>query len=356
MKILKNLFITFLFLALATIFCFLLRPLNTTDTYVPLIYVLAVLCISRFTTGYSYGVGASVIAVVGVNYIFTYPYFQVDFTLTGYPLTFLVMLAVSIFISALTTQIKHQEQIRLDVEREKMRANLLRAVSHDIRTPLTSIAGSAAGIIENRDKLTEQQKLELLENIREEAQWMVRMVENLLSITRFNSGEAQINTIDEVAEDVISSAVVKFSKRFPTPKVTVDIPEEVLLVPMDATLIEQVIINLLENAVLHGKSTSEISVQLTSTAFLAVFFIEDNGQGIDPKVLPHIFEGNITSTDQENSDNKRNMGIGLSVCREIVTAHHGSMKAENREEGGARFIFTLPLRKDQARKDQYHGD
>ena len=356
MKILKNLFITFLFLALATIFCFLLRPLNTTDTYVPLIYVLAVLCISRFTTGYSYGVGASVIAVVGVNYIFTYPYFQVDFTLTGYPLTFLVMLAVSIFISALTTQIKHQEQIRLDVEREKMRANLLRAVSHDIRTPLTSIAGSAAGIIENRDKLTEQQKLELLENIREEAQWMVRMVENLLSITRFNSGEAQINTIDEVAEDVISSAVVKFSKRFPAPKVTVDIPEEVLLVPMDATLIEQVIINLLENAVLHGKSTSEISVQLTSTAFLAVFFIEDNGQGIDPKVLPHIFEGNITSTDQENSDNKRNMGIGLSVCREIVTAHHGSMKAENREEGGARFIFTLPLRKDQARKDQYHGD
>lgn len=337
---------------MATIFCFMLRSLNTTDTYVPLIYVLAVLCISRFTTGYSYGVGASVIAVVGVNYIFTYPYFQVDFTLTGYPLTFLVMLAVSIFISALTTQIKHQEQIRLDVEREKMRANLLRAVSHDIRTPLTSIAGSAAGIIENRDKLTEYQKLELLENIREEAQWMVRMVENLLSITRFNSGEAQINTIDEVAEDVISSAVVKFSKRFPNIKVTVDIPEEVLLVPMDATLIEQVIINLFENAALHGKTTSEISIRLTSTSYLAVFFIEDNGQGIDSKVLPHIFDGNMNSTDQATSDNKRNMGIGLSVCREIVAAHHGTMKAENREEGGARFIFTLPLRKDQIRKDQ----
>lgn len=356
MKILRNLFITFLFLALATIFCFMLRPLNTTDTYVPLIYVLAVLCISRFTTGYIYGVGASVIAVVGVNYIFTYPYFQVDFTLTGYPLTFLVMLAVSIFISALTTQIKHQEQIRLDVEREKMRANLLRAVSHDIRTPLTSIAGSAAGIIENRDKLTDHQKLELLENIREEAQWMVRMVENLLSITRFNSGEAQIDTIDEVAEDVISSAVVKFSKRFPNLKVTVDIPEEVLLVPMDATLIEQVIINLFENAALHGKTTSEISIWLTSTSYLAVFFIEDNGQGIDPKVLPHIFDGNITSTDQGTADNKRNMGIGLSVCREIVAAHQGTMKAENREEGGARFIFTLPLRKDQTRKDLYHGD
>ncbi len=352
MKILRNLFITFFFLALATLFCFMLRPLNTTDTYVPLIYVLAVLCISRFTTGYIYGVCASIIAVVGVNYIFTYPYFQVDFTLTGYPLTFLVMLAVSIFISALTTQIKHQEQIRLEVEREKMRANLLRAVSHDIRTPLTSIAGSAAGIIENRDKLTDQQEMELLENIREEAQWMVRMVENLLSITRFNSGEAQINTIDEVAEDVISCAVVKFSKRFPDIKVTVDIPEEVLLVPMDATLIEQVIINLFENAAIHGKGTSEISIRLTSTPYLAVFFVEDNGQGIDPKVLPRIFEGNITSTDQENSDNKRNMGIGLSVCREIITAHHGTMKAENREEGGARFIFTLPLRTEQIRKDQ----
>ena len=194
MKILKNIIITAAMLAAATAICFILRPLVPTDTHVPLIYVLAVLCVSRLTEGYFYGVLASMVAVVGVNYIFTYPYFQVDFTVTGYPLTFIVMLTVSISVSALMTQIKMQEHVRLKAEKERMRANLLRAVSHDIRTPLTSIEGAAAGIIDNKDVLTEEQKEELLLNIKEEAQWMVRMVENLLSITRMNDEGTSFST------------------------------------------------------------------------------------------------------------------------------------------------------------------
>ena len=194
MKILKNIIITAAMLAAATAICFILRPLVPTDTHVPLIYVLAVLCVSRLTEGYFYGVLASMVAVVGVNYIFTYPYFQVDFTVTGYPLTFIVMLTVSISVSALMTQIKMQEHVRLKAEKERMRANLLRAVSHDIRTPLTSIEGAAAGIIDNKDVLTEEQKEELLLNIKEEAQWMVRMVENLLSITRMNDEGTRLTT------------------------------------------------------------------------------------------------------------------------------------------------------------------
>ena len=120
MKILKNIIITAAMLAAATAICFILRPLVPTDTHVPLIYVLAVLCVSRLTEGYFYGVLASMVAVVGVNYIFTYPYFQVDFTVTGYPLTFIVMLTVSISVSALTTQIKMQEQERLKAEKERI--------------------------------------------------------------------------------------------------------------------------------------------------------------------------------------------------------------------------------------------
>ena len=132
-----------------------------------------------------------------------------------------------------------------------MRANLLRAVSHDIRTPLTSIEGAAAGIIDNKDVLTEEQKEELLLNIKEEAQWMVRMVENLLSITRMNDEGTRLTTHEELAEEIVSSAVVKFSKRFPDIKVEVDIPEEVVIVPMDPILIRQVIVNIMENAVIH---------------------------------------------------------------------------------------------------------
>lgn len=128
-------------LAAATGLCFLLRLLDDSDVYVALIFELAVVLVSRFTSGYFYGLLASVVGVIGVNYIFTYPYFAFNFTISGYPLTFLVMLAVSIVVSALTTQIKQQEKLRAEAEKEKMRGNLLRAVSHDIRTPLTSIVG-----------------------------------------------------------------------------------------------------------------------------------------------------------------------------------------------------------------------
>ena len=147
--VIKNSLITAGILGAATGFCFLIQEAAESDTHVPLLFVLAVLFISRFTDGYIYGIVASMIAVVGVNYVFTYPYFAIDFTITGYPVTFIAMLAVACSVSALTTQIKKQEQIRLEAEKEKMRGNLLRAVSHDIRTPLTSIMGAASVVLEN---------------------------------------------------------------------------------------------------------------------------------------------------------------------------------------------------------------
>lgn len=347
MKIMKNLCITLAYLGVATVLCFILSPLASTDTHVPLIYVLAVLCISRFTSGYLYGVLASIVAVIGVNYIFTYPYFQVNFSITGYPLTFFVMLTVAVFVSALTTQIKHQEQMRLDVEKEKVRSNLLRAISHDIRTPLTSIAGAAAGIIDNREKLSEEQETELLSNIKKESEWMIRMVENLLSITRITDDKTRITTVDELVEDVIGSAVVKFSKHFPDPEISVDIPAEMLLVPMDSILIEQVLINLMENAVIHGGTTTKLHLTVTTTGEDAIFSVADNGQGIDEHLLPDIFQGMLNTQSGHSSDNKRNMGMGLSVCQAIISAHNGTMKAENIPDGGAKFSFSLPLRKDE---------
>lgn len=339
---LKNTFITMSILILTTILCFFLSNFSPTDTHVPLLFVLAVLFVSRFTDGYRYGVIAAVVAVIGVNYIFTYPYFQLDFTITGYPITFLAMFTVAIIVSALTTQIKKQEKIRLEIEKEKMRANLLRAVSHDIRTPLTSIAGSAAGIMDNKDVLTEEKIMELVGNMKEEAEWLVRMVENLLSITRMNSENAKIDTQEELVEEVVSGAVVKFQKRFPGVVVRADIPEEVLLVQMDVILIEQVIVNLMENSVIHGKAT-EIVIDVKLYAEGVTFSICDNGQGINEQILPRIFEGNLGSREGENSDNKRNMGIGLSVCKSIIKAHKGNMEAKNKPDGGACMLFTLPI-------------
>lgn len=350
-RTLRNILITLTILAAATVICFFLQQSVGTEAHAPLLFVLAVLFISRFTDGYGYGIFSAMAAVIAVNYIFTYPYFAFNFTITGYPLTFLVMLAVALSVSALTTQIKNQEKIRLESEKEKMRANLLRAVSHDIRTPLTSIAGSASVILENKNALSQDKVMELVANIKEEAQWLVRMVENLLSITRMNAENAKIDKQEELAEEVISAAVGKFEKRFPGIETEVRVPDEILLVPMDATLIEQVLVNLLENSVIHGRTTSRIRIQVSKQEDVAVFSVEDNGEGIEESVLPVIFDGNLVARG-ESSDNKRNMGIGLSVCKSIIKAHRGNMRAENREEGGARMIFTLPMEMEEQHGDQ----
>lgn len=327
---------------MVSIFCLLLQSVSESDNHVPLLFVFAVFCISRFTDGYLYGILASVVAVFCVNGVFTYPYYEINFTITGYPLTFLVMFAVAFGVSALTTQIKNQEQIRLEAEKEKMRGNLLRAISHDIRTPLTSIAGSASGILENYHELSEEKVMELLNGIREEAQWLIRIVENLLSITRIGDGSARIDKQEELAEEIVSEAVGKFKKRFPDIQVDAVLPEEPLLVPMDGILIEQVLVNLLENSVLHGNTTVRIRILVTDEEEQVKFSVEDDGEGIKASVLPKMFDGRMEAENPAGSDAKRNMGIGLSVCMTIVKAHKGSMKAENREEGGARVMFWLP--------------
>jgi len=341
-SILQNSLITAGILGGTSVFCFLIQRIAESDTHVPMLFVLAVLFVSRFTDGYVYGIIASMIAVVFANCVFTYPYFEINFAITGYPVTFVAMLAVACCVSALTTQIKKQEQIRLEAEKEKMRGNLLRAVSHDIRTPLTSIVGDASVILENYDDLTEEKRMAFVEDIKEEAQWLIQIVENLLSITRIGDGSARIDKQEELAEEIVGSAVVKFKKRFPDVTVSTHLPEELLLVPMDGILIEQVLVNLLENSVLHGKHTKKIDITVEEQSDRVWFMVDDDGAGIRPQILPKIFDGAIEPRDGEESDSKRNMGIGLSVCMTIVKAHKGNMKAENRETGGARMSFWLP--------------
>ena len=342
----KNILVTTGIMGSAVLFCFPLQQLADTDTHVPLLFVLAVLLISRYTDGYIYGIAASVAAVIGVNYAFTYPYFAINFTIAGYPLTFLAMLAVSLIVSTLTTQIKQQEHIRLEVEKEKMRANLLRAVSHDIRTPLTSIVGSASGVLDNHKVLSEEKILELISDIKEEAQWLIRIVENLLSVTRINDENASIKTEEEIVEEIVSSAVIKFKKRFSNIEVQVEAPEDFMMVPMDGILIEQVLVNLLENSVLHGKSTRLIRIIVEKGEGKLFFIIRDDGEGIDEMILPDIFEGNLQPREGKESDSKKNMGIGLSVCMSIIKAHKGNMTAENLNTGGAQFTFWLPMKRE----------
>ena len=308
--------------------------------HVPLIFVLAVALISRTTDGYLFGVLGSLISVFFVNYYFTYPYWAFNFTISGYPLTFVSLLAVSLIISAATTQIKQQEAIRAKAEQEVLRANLLRAVSHDIRTPLTSIVGASSALLEHGNQLSEENCRQLLGDINEDAHWLVRVVENLLSITRI-SGETDIRKDAELLEDVIAESIQKFRK---SSDITVDVqvPQDILLVPMDAILVEQVLLNLMENSVRHGAAT-KIQITVAQHKSSALVRIQDNGSGIPREKLSKLFDGAHGNIGSSDGDSKRNMGIGLSVCRSIIRAHGGELSGRNLESGGAEFVFTLPL-------------
>ena len=337
-------------LSMAASLCALLRMIDSSDVFVALIFECAVVLVSRFTDGYLFGLLASFLGVFGVNWIFTYPYMQLNFTISGYPLTFLVMLAVSVVVSALTTQIKQQEKLRAEAEKEKMRGNLLRAVSHDIRTPLTAIVGGIDAILENGEKLSPETRTSLLENMRDESNWLIGVVENLLSVTRM-SGASNIKKELEAGEEVLGAASMKFQRHYPATRVEISAPDTLLMIPMDIILIEQVLINLMENAVQHGKTTTQISLRLTRRENFALFEVSDDGQGIEPALLPRLFDGYLTRDQESISDKRRNMGIGLSVCKSIVQAHGGEMRAANRPGGGAILQFTLPL-EEKSHEDQ----
>ena len=152
-----------------------------------------------------------------------------------------------------------------------------------------------------------------------------------------------MNTAPEAPEELVDEAVRKFKKRFPGIPVSVSVPEEMLFVPMDAMLILQVLINLLENAAQHGKTLTRIWLTVQNENTGVRFVVADNGVGIAEEKMPHLLDGYFETSENTTGDSHRSMGIGLSVCRTIVEAHGGTLTAHNRPEGGAEFVFSLPF-------------
>ncbi|MCL2351412.1 MAG: sensor histidine kinase KdpD [Firmicutes bacterium] len=482
-------------LVLATGFSFLLKYFNIGDQNYIMVYILAVLVISRITTGHLYGILSSVISVLAFNYFFIDPYYSFSAYTPGYPVTFLIMFLAAIITSTLTTRVKTQaklavrreqrterlyeinrkllatrgEQNIIDLineyvvkifqrsvifytdpagqsrgtllavegekadflfkddekavagwcflnqkqagagtdtlmgagafympvvsqgkslgviglscehgklstnskfflqlivaqaamalerqvlsdaqrkamvasEKEKMRGNLLRAISHDLRTPLTGILGASSAILENAGALPAEEKRKLLNNIKDDSGWLIRMVENLLSVTRISDGGASLSKTSEAAEEIISEAVSRIRQRFPDANIQVRVPDEVIILPMDGILIEQVLINLMENAVKHNKNNAPITVRALKKSESVRFEVEDYGSGIPAEDLPHLFDG--LAGRKNGPDSSRGFGIGLSICKSIIDAHSGEISAENNKNGGATFGFSLPV-------------
>lgn len=490
---LKTLLLLILFTGIAALYFVLAK--NTTN--IATVYVLYVFLVARLTSGYIWCVIASLAGMLGVNYLFTYPYFAFNFVIVGYPITFLGMLIIAIITSTLTAYSKEQAKnnalreaclnklneinkqfiiadsskqiieltlnyivssaniscvfypsdpvscdspisiyvnpedkeiftsdyeqaiahlayvsgnatgmdapsinasqcfylpivsrnriwgilgfmasqnpdfikdnlsfftlmvpqmalafdkqaladehhsLAIEAEKEKMRSNLLRAISHDLRTPLTGMIGSSSVYIEHHASINEKDKLELVSQINEDANWLLHMVENLLSVTRIVKDTAKVIKNMELLEEVVSEAVMRIKKRYPDADIHVTIPEEAIMLPMDATLIEQVIINLVENALKYSQSIIPIEVESVKDEHFIRISVIDYGIGIAEDKLDILFDG-YTPDSNPISDSSKGIGIGLSICKTIITAHGGQITAKNLYPGAA-FSFTLPL-------------
>ncbi len=318
-----------------------IHNLFTTQALVPMIFVFGVFLISLKTHGYCYGITSAILSVFAVNFAFTYPYYVFDFFVEESILSAVIMLVVAVSTSTLNIRIRDQGKLRSENEKERMRGNLLRAISHDLRTPLTSIYGASSTLISKYDALSKEQHIKLLGEIQEDSEWLIRMVENLLSVTRIDGAKVEVVKTPTVLDELIDSVLMKFSKKHPNQKVITHIPEDFVDIPMDSLLIEQVLLNLLENAVFHAKGMTELRLSVYLLGDKAVFEVADNGCGIPEYALQKIFTGSYKKSVTPVDGTRNNMGIGLSVCAAIVKAHGSDITAENKSGGGAVFRFAL---------------
>ncbi len=491
-SVMRDLILTALIMAASTLIGFFFQYQGFHKTNVVVVYIFSVLLISRFTEGYVWGIGASVVCVLLFNWFFTEPYFTLKVNDMTYLITFAIMTVISVVTSALTTKVKqaaadamereaqsnalyqmtnhltdaedmdaiaaitvktasetlncnaacicfdengapektflqrkedgtiiHQElqggeelrkrmeqlhgavditeqkydypiygktmilavlripaeigsamtpaqsrilhsiiesatlalerlrslqaqaRSREETTQERYRGNLLRAISHDIRTPLSGIMGTSEMLIGMTDP--DDPRYTLAKDVYKDADWLHGLVENILNLTKLQEGRLTLNKQPEAVEEVIGAALMVMEKRLPERVIEVEMPESVVMVPMDARLISQVLVNLLDNAAKHTDKNGEISICVSTDENYVSMTVADRGRGIAEQDLPHIFQMSYTTRSKSPDAKKRGVGLGLAICQSIVEAHGGNIRAENRVDGGASFTFTLPL-------------
>jgi len=234
-----------------------------------------------------------------------------------------------------------KRKINIETERERLRGNILRSISHDLRTPLTGILGSVSTITDNYDILDNDTKKELLKIIYEDTSWLIHSVENILSMTRIDEGKLEIKKDVEIVEEIIAESISRVTRFSGSHNIKIDLPKKMVMLFVDGLLIEQVFINLIDNAIKYTQSDSIIEIKVTQKEDKVLFEVSDNGQGIPQENISTIFDRFYTKT-KGNSAEKRGIGLGLAICKSIIEAHDGYIEVFNNSYGGATFKFVLP--------------
>ena len=237
---------------------------------------------------------------------------------------------------------KEKELAAVLAENEQLRANLLRAISHDLRTPLTAISGNASNLISNASSFDEQTKLSIYNDIYNDSMWLINLVENLLSITRLEEGRMNLNFTAELIDEVVAEAVKHVHMRQGGQKITVVHKDEFLLAKMDTRLIIQVIINILDNAIKYTPKDSMITITTEKQKDKAIISIADNGSGIPDELKERVFDMFYTGANKL-ADSRRSIGLGLALCKSIISVHGGEIFVKDNVPSGAIFTFTLPI-------------
>ncbi|MBI2384591.1 MAG: DUF4118 domain-containing protein [Elusimicrobia bacterium] len=282
---------------------------------------------------------SSLLGVLCFNFFFVPPRFTFHVEHTQFVVTFAVMFAVALIISHLAVRVRTQsdaaKRAEVVAEAERLRSSLLSAVSHELRTPLAAIIGSASTLLQTGHGGGKSSR-DLLVNIRDEADRLTRLVHNLIETTRLDSGAALKKELYPI-EDVIGTALERVEKLLAGRHVESDLPENLPLVPVDPVLMELVFVNLIENAVRHAPEGALDIVARERMDFLEVS-VADRGPGLKPEELERVFEKFYRASAAPGA------GLGLAICKAVVEAHGGTIRAENRPGGGAIFLLTLPRR------------
>ena len=350
---LKDLGISLSVLAAATFAGYIFKAFHLTDANIIMLYIIAVLVISICTSKIQYCLISSVVGVVLFNYFFTYPEFSLSAHDAGYPVTFVTMFITAFIAGSLANKLKRniliaeqnareKEEAALLAQNEQLRANMLRTISHDLRTPLTSISGNASTLMSGGSTLDEYARQQIYADIYSESMWLISMVENLLYATRIEDGRMKLDVSVEILDDIVQEAVRHIERVHPKRQINVDIRNDIIPVKADANLIVQVIVNLIDNAVKYSEENMPITVSVDRENEFAVIFIADYGIGIareeKEKVFDMFYTGNCRS-----SDSRRSLGLGLALCRSIVNTHGGSISISDNTPKGTVVSFTLPI-------------
>lgn len=352
-SVLKDLVTCLFILTAATLIGYAFKAFHLTDADIIMLYIIAVLVISIFTSKMRYCLISSVVGVILFNYLFTYPEFSLSAHDAGYPVTFVTMFITAFIAGTLANKLKHniiiaeqnareKEEAAILAQNEQLRANMLRSISHDLRTPLTSISGNASTLISGGDTLDEAARKQIYTDIYSESMWLIGMVENLLYATRIEDGRIQLNISVEILDDIVQDAVKHIERTYPKRSISVDMHDEIIPVKADANLIVQVIVNLIDNAVKYSDDDTPILINVDRKNEIAVISVADNGMGVPQEEKERVFDLFYTGNSR-SSDSRRSLGLGLALCKSIIISHRGNISISDNTPKGTVVRFTLPI-------------